>query len=126
LELARTRSFGYSTFNLTALTLLANLGQRVGVDLWNYKTDDGRNLRAAIDYLIPYATGEKTWQHQQLGVLDGASLFVPLRRAAAAYHEPKYDEIADHLGGDGDNLRYPRTFTSVGAESPSPTTKPSN
>jgi hypothetical protein len=126
LELARTRSFGYSTFNLTALTLLANLGQRVGVDLWNYKTDDGRNLRAAIDNLIPYATGEKTWQHEQLGVFDGAGLFVPLRRAAAAYHEPKYDEIADHLDGDRDNLRYPRTFARADAELPSPTTKPSD
>jgi len=126
LELARTRSFGYSTYNLTALTLLANLGQRVGIDLWNYKTDDGRNLRAAIDNLIPYATGEKTWQHEQLGGFGGASLFVPLRRAAAAYHEPKYDDVADHLGGDRDNLRYPPTFAPVGAESPSSTTKSSN
>jgi hypothetical protein len=88
LELARTKSFSYSTFNLSALTMLANLGQHVDIDLWNYKTDDGRSLRAAIDYLIPYATGAKSWQHQQLGVFSGAGLFVPLRRAAAAYHEP--------------------------------------
>ena len=126
LELARTKSFGYSTFNLSALTLLANLGQRVGVDLWNYKTDDGRSVRAAIDYLIPYATEKKVWQHQQLGVFSGAGLFVPLRRAAAAYHELKYDEIANHLSGDRDNLRHPPTFPLADAKSALPTTHPSN
>ena len=110
LELARTKSFGYSTFNLNALTLLANLGQHVGIDLWNYKTDDGRSIRAAIEFLIPYATEEKKWPHQQIGGFSGAALFIPLRRAAAAYHDPRYDQIADGLHGDQDDFRYPPTF----------------
>jgi len=110
LELARTKSFGYSTFNLSALSMLADLGERVDVDLWNYKTPDGHGIRAAINFLIPYAMDEKSWEHEQLGGFSGSALFVPLRRAAAAYHEPLYDQIADGLHGDRDDLRYPTTF----------------
>jgi hypothetical protein len=113
LELVRTKSFSYSTFNLNALTQLANLAQRINVDLWNFKTDDGRGIRAAIDFLIPYATEEKKWPHQQLGDFSGAGLFIPLRRAAAAYHDPQYDRIADTLHGDRDDFRYPPTFAAT-------------
>jgi hypothetical protein len=112
LELVRTKSYGYSTFNVLALTQLATLGERVGVDLWNYKSDDGRSLRGAIDFLIPFATKEKKWEHQQIEPLSGMAMFVPLRRAAAAYREPEYDEIATELRGGGDDYRFPATFQS--------------
>jgi hypothetical protein len=110
LELVRTKSYGYSTFNVLAMTQLATLGERVGVDLWNFKSDDGRSLRGAIDFLIPFATKEKKWEHQQIEPLSGMAMFVPLRRAAAAYHEPKYDEFATELRGGGDDYRFPATF----------------
>src|SRR5204862_1381582 len=80
-ELARTKSFSYSVYNLRALTLPADLGDRVGVDPWHYQTPDGRSIRAALDWLIPFATGEQKWSHQQLGSLEPQSLLVPLRRA---------------------------------------------
>ncbi len=43
-ELARTRSMHYSLFNLDALTLLMEIAYQKGVDLWNFKTADGRGL----------------------------------------------------------------------------------
>jgi hypothetical protein len=111
LELARTNSFGYSCFNLEALTTLADLGNRVGVDLWNYRTRDGRGIRAALDWLLPYATGESKWTHKQIKPLAASGMVIPLRRAIAAYHDPRYQAALTKLTADSadsrDALRFP-------------------
>lgn len=96
-ELKRTNSFGYSVFNLEALTELADLGERAGVDLWHFRTPDGRGIRAAIDFLVPYAAGEKPWPYQQISPMDAGGLIVPFRRAARAYHEPRYAALIGKL-----------------------------
>jgi uncharacterized Ntn-hydrolase superfamily protein len=100
LELTRTKSFGYSVYNVFALTELADLAKRVDVDLWNFKTADGRSIRGAVDYLLPYAMNEKQWTHEQLDGLAPGGLFVPLRRAAAAYHDPKYEAVCKKIMGN--------------------------
>src|SRR5262249_5884161 len=66
LELARTKAWSYSVSNLAGLMSLATLGERVGVDLWNYRTADGRGIRQALDFLTPFALGESKWPYQQL------------------------------------------------------------
>ena len=97
-ELTRTKSFSYSRLNLAGLITLATLGERVGVDLWNFQTSDGRSLRQAIDYLAPYAkTPPAPWPHEQIAELDGASLAPIFRQAALAYRDARYAEIAAQL-----------------------------
>src|SRR6266480_3777961 len=64
LELVRTKAWSYSVGNLDGRTLLATLGERVGVDLWNYRTADGSSIRRALDYLMPFAFGQKKWPDQ--------------------------------------------------------------
>ena len=98
-ELVRTKSFTYSASNLRALTLLADLAARVGVDLWHYRTADGRGLPVALDYLVPYAIGEKPWPHPQLGGVDGGALFISLSRAAVSFKEGNYQHAAEKLRG---------------------------
>src|SRR5207245_5208135 len=78
LELARTRAWSYSVGNLDGLMLLAKLGENVGVDLWNYKTSDGRSIRRALDYLAPFALGQQKWAYQQLGEWPPQMLFLLL------------------------------------------------
>jgi hypothetical protein len=82
LELVRTKSWGYSVGNLSGLMSLATLGERVGVDLWHYETPDGRSIGKALDYLAPFALGERQWPHQQLGGVSKEALFPLLRQAA--------------------------------------------
>jgi hypothetical protein len=110
-ELGRTKSFGYSLYNLDGLFTLAQLGDRLGVDLWRYQTEDGRSIRKTLDYLIPFATGEKKWEKEQLGKMPYGNLAPLLRRAANAYREPRYERLIDRLPERGDettwNLLYP-------------------
>jgi hypothetical protein len=94
LELARTRAWSYSIANLSGLMSLAVLGDNVGVDLWNYQTTDGRSLRRALDFLLPFALGEKKWSYQQLGGWSPAGFFPLLRRAAPKISEPRYRDLA--------------------------------
>jgi len=58
-ELQRTKAWDYSRYNILAHIQLASIGERVGVDLWNHQTPDGRSLRKAIEWMIPYSNGEK-------------------------------------------------------------------
>lgn len=87
LELERTRAWSYSVGNLDGLMLLARLGESVGVDLWQFQTADGRSLRRALDFLIPFALGERKWPYQQLGQWPPQLLFPLLRRAAQQYQD---------------------------------------
>jgi hypothetical protein len=61
LELARTKAWSYSVGNLDGLMLLARLGENVGVDLWSFQTTDGRSIRKALDYLVPFGLGQQKW-----------------------------------------------------------------
>jgi hypothetical protein len=65
-EISRTRSWHYSTFNLVAFTRLAAIGRHVGVDLWAYRGPAGQRISAAVDYLLPAATGAAPWPHPEL------------------------------------------------------------
>jgi len=58
--------------NLRGFIHLANMAQTVDVDLWNYETADGRGIRKALDFLLPYAQGQKKWEHQQITNLETA------------------------------------------------------
>jgi hypothetical protein len=103
LELARTKAFGYSTMNLEGFTTLAALGERVGVDLWHESSPDGRSIRRALDWLIPYATGEKPWTYPQIVEANPAGLLIPLRRASNVSHDPSYERaIAKILAAEGE------------------------
>ena len=104
LELVRTNAFSYSIGNLDGLMQLAWLGQQAGVDLWNYRTPDGRCIRAAVDFLLPYAEGKTPWSYQQIGGFHGDALLHQLQRAETEYKDPKYAAAVRQLGGDKNDL----------------------
>ena len=96
-EGARTQSLHYHRYNLLALLDLAMLGDRVGLDLWDYKTSDGKSLRLALDFLVPYVTGDEKWPHQQINEAKKSDMVALFRRAANGYHDKKHEAVAQKL-----------------------------
>lgn len=91
-ELKRTKSVNYSNMNLWAMTRLSLMAKKLGVDLWNYESSDGRSIRRAYEFLSPYAMQPDTWTWQQISG-GGASasiesLIVPLfAKASSIFNE---------------------------------------
>jgi hypothetical protein len=103
-ELERTRSWDYSIFNLRAFFDLAALGERLGVDVWGYQTSDGRSLRKALDFLVPFAAGERPWPSPQITPFRASELTELLRRAAVAWKAPDYATLGRRIGGGDAHL----------------------
>jgi len=101
-ELVRTRSLGYSAFNLQALCHLATLAEHVDVDLWRYETPDGRSIRRAIDFLVPYVAAPHRWPHEQIRRMEQADFATILWRAGIVYRDPSYAALVKGLTGAGD------------------------
>jgi hypothetical protein len=96
-ELARTRAWQYSLFNLTGLFDAAALADKVGIDLWNYETADKRSIRKVLEWLIPFATGEKIWPYKEISSVEPQKLAPLLRQAANIYREPRYEKVIAKL-----------------------------
>lgn len=63
-ELKRVNSLDYSLINLLGLFTLANIAERVGLDLWNYELH-GAGLEKALNFLIPYIQNQDDWPYSQ-------------------------------------------------------------
>lgn len=100
-EIARTRSLHYSLFAIEAWMQVAEVSRDVGgIDLYNYKSEDGRSLRGALDFLVPFLLGEQKWPHKTLEderYTHYASMF---RKAAKVYGDARYAAVAEKLGGE--------------------------
>lgn len=97
LELARTKALGYSTMNLDGWLDLAAIAASFGIDLYNYKTADGRGIRAALDYIAPFYTEPEAFPYPQIQPMDMNTVMKLLRRGALAYDEQEYERIIDRL-----------------------------
>lgn len=110
-ELVRTKSLGYSAFNLQALCHLATLAEHVDIDLWQYETRDGRSIRRAIEFLVPYMSAPHRWPHEQIRPMEQADFATILWRAGIAYRDPSYTSLVEGFTGAGDG-RLRLTFVS--------------
>ena len=63
LELARTRPFSYSLFNLDALSTLAIIASDKDNDLWNFELADGRGLKKALKFILPFVKNPQEWPY---------------------------------------------------------------
>lgn len=95
LELARTKSFSYSVMNLHGFLELARLGQKVGVDLWNETSKDGRSIKKGYEFMLPYVTNQKEWQYKQIKDKKPSEekLMKDLKKAHKLFKEDAFDEV---------------------------------
>ena len=103
-ELARTKPFGYSLFNLDAFATTAELLSTPEDDLWRFETRDGRGLRAAMAFLAPYIADRSGWPLPPDVMYDAEW---PMRHASLlfagrALDEPGYLSLWSGLRADSD------------------------
>jgi hypothetical protein len=108
-ELSRTKGLHYSVFNVSAMAVLARTGEHLDIDLWNHESSDGRSLRRALDFVMPYLAGEKEWPHEQIHQIDiGPNDMGLFYLAAVRYGEPKYRQVLDKLREGPAKFEYAR------------------
>ena len=60
-ELARTKAYGYSIFNLDIMTSLAVLLSTPDEDLMKFKLADGRTMVRGVEFLAPFLADKSKW-----------------------------------------------------------------
>lgn len=99
-ELARTRSYPYSVMNLRGFFHLAAFAEKLGIDLWNYQSEDGRSIRKGLDWIVEHAFGSGEWEHRNMAPITPGPVLPLLHRAALAYKDTAYGKKLGELAGD--------------------------
>jgi hypothetical protein len=99
-EQTRTRSFDYSVFNLEALMQLAELGRKVGVDLWHYQAPTRGSIQKALDHLAPYADTTRKWHGEQITPMDATRLLEVLRMGELVFNDARYRTLIARMPQD--------------------------
>lgn len=91
LEIARTNSWNYTTYNLDGWVYLDHVGKLLGIDVAAAKASNGRTVRLGIDYAAPVVDG-KPWPHPNLDPVKADRMRGVLRWAAQVYPDQKYKD----------------------------------
>lgn len=105
LELARTKPYGYSLFNLDAFMTCAEILSDEKEDLYKFSTPEGLSMKLGVDYLYPYVKDKSMWPYPpDVMYWDDWPVRHPfLLFAGKAYDKQEYISIWESLEG------YPKT-----------------
>jgi Alginate lyase len=102
LELARTKPYSYSLFNMDVLCGVAQSLSTETDNLWSFTTPDGRGLRKLMQFMFPFIKDRKAWpfahdvEHfEDFPVRNSALLFSGL-----AFTQPDYITLWKRLNPD--------------------------
>ena len=111
-ELRRTKPYGYSLFNLDALTTVCQILSTSADNLWMFELPDGRGVRKAVTFLFPYIADKKTWPHKpDVMYHDEWPMRHPLLLfAGIAYDERRYLDVWKTLPADSQVEEVIRNF----------------
>ncbi len=96
-ELERTKSWSYSNMNLYGFCLTAQLAEKVGMNLWSYKTKDGKSIKKCIDWLVPFIKNEQVWKYEQIEKKKYDETIKVLKMAAVNYVNTDYEGLSNQI-----------------------------
>ena len=106
-ELRRTKSWNYTNMNMLGFYQIAMIGEKIGVDLWNYKNNGQVYLKSMAEWFLPYLNGEKEWKFNQI-VKEPVTRIEPmLRMAASHYNDPRFISTINQFHTINKNIVYP-------------------
>jgi hypothetical protein len=87
----------YCTYNLLAYACTAQVAAKFGVDLWNWKSSDGRGLLPALRWLLPYYAKERAWEQKQIKPFDFTNAALLLNLAWQRTGEEAFARLCDQV-----------------------------
>ena len=111
-ELRRTKPYGYSLFNLDAMTAVCHILSDRANDLWRFELPDARSLEKAVAFMFPFIENKKAWPHKPDVMYHDEW---PMRHssllcAGFAYNEQKYLDLWRKLPADSTVEEVVRNF----------------
>lgn len=96
LEMERTMSLHYTVFTMNAFLIIAQLAEKSGTDFWSLKTKTGKSFKKCFEVMLPYITGQKKWEGQQIKPFNPMDAIPLLIRAGKKYNcNACLDEMRD-------------------------------
>jgi Alginate lyase len=112
LELARTKPYGYSLFNLEAMAAICQIASTPKENLWTFELPDGRGMARAMAFMVPFIKDRGGWQkppdvmyNEDWPMRQSSLLF-----AAVALSRPAYLETWARLPADSSVEEVIRNF----------------
>ena len=104
-ELARTKPYGYSIFQLDNMVTLCQVLSSKKDDLWHFTLPDGRNIHKAVEFMYPFLADKSKWPHPpDVQAWNGWPARQPsLLFAGLEFDEPKYLDLWKRLPADPAN-----------------------
>ena len=96
-ELARTKSWNYVNMNLYGYFLIAKLAENAKIQLWNQQISEGKNMKNALDWIVPYLKNEKNWEYEQIQKIGFGETIKILKYASKKYSNPEYEALAKNI-----------------------------
>jgi hypothetical protein len=112
LEIARTKPYGYSLFNLDAMATACQILSTPEDNLWTFELPDGRGMRRALAFMAPYIHDKQAWPHpRDVQYADEWPVRQPsLLFGAVAFDRPDYFDLWRRLKADSDVEEVVRNF----------------
>jgi hypothetical protein len=115
LELARTKPYSYSLFDLDVLAIICQIvsaGDSSPDNLWHYSLASGIGYRKAVDFMFPFIQDKSKWPYaHDVEYFDDLPNRQPsLLFAGLAYWEPKYIALWRTLPPDPKTAEIIRNF----------------